>query len=55
MNAPTEAELEDMLTQLESISESLLGIVDDVNWAHTRLLKFQPHSPTPTPEDSPHG
>lgn len=49
MSAPTPAELEDMLTQLESIAESLLGIVDDVTWAHTRLAKLQPH---PLPEAS---
>lgn len=55
MSAPTEAELADMLTQLESIAESLLAIADDVTWAHTRLAKIQTLPLPKTPTENPHG
>lgn len=55
MSAPTEAELEDMLTQLESISESLLGIVDDIDWAHIRVVAIQRHLFPDTSTEKPDG
>lgn len=55
MSAPTPAELEDMLTQLESIAESLLGIVDDVTWAHTRVAAIRHHLFPPPPTENPNG
>lgn len=55
MKPPTEDELDDMLTSLESISESLASVAMDADATHDKILLLKRQLFPKLPTENPHG